>query len=127
MFSIIERKPFNIDVEQFSSFTKLCRATAWVIRFIEKLRKRTNLSSLLKSTEISKAEIMWTAYVQHTEHSNVIDRISKEKSNNLRTQLGLYIDNNGLISCKGTLENAEICEDSRYPFLLPSTIGIQIL
>ena len=70
---------------------------------------------------------MWTAYVQHTEYSNVIDRISKEKSNNLRTQLGLYIDNIGLISCKGRLENAEICEGSRYPFLLPSTIGIQIL
>ena len=40
---------------------------------------------------------MWTAYVQHTEYS-------KEKSNNLRTQLGLYIDNNGLIRCKGRLE-----------------------
>ena len=40
----LKEKSFNIDVEQFLSFTKLCRATAWVIRFIEKLRKRTNLS-----------------------------------------------------------------------------------
>ena len=62
---------------------------------------------------------MLTAYVQHTEYSNVIDSIIKEKSNNLRTQLGLYIDNNGLIRCKGRLENAEICEGSRYPLLLP--------
>ena len=62
---------------------------------------------------------MWTAYVQHTEYSNVIDSISKEKSNYLRTQLGLYIDNNGLIRCKSRLENAEICEGSRYPLLLP--------
>ena len=117
----LKEKPFIIDVEWFSSFTKLCRATAWVIRFIEKLRKRTNLSGPLKSTEIRKAETMWTAYVhvQHTEYSNVIDSISKEKSNNLRTQLGLYIDNNGLIWCKGRLENAEICEGSRYPLLLP--------
>ena len=65
----LKEKRYNIDVERFSSFTKLCRATAWVIRFIEKLRKRTNLSSLLKSTEISKAETMWTAYVQQTEYS----------------------------------------------------------
>ena len=99
----LKEKPFNMDVERFSSFTKLCRATAWVKRFIEKLTKRTNLSGPLKSTEISKAETMWTAYVQHTEYSNVIDSISKEKSNNLRTQLGLYIDNNGLIRCKGRL------------------------
>ena len=26
---------------------------------------------------------------------------------------------NGLIRCKGGLENAEICEGSRYPLLLP--------
>ena len=114
----MKEKPFTIDVERFSSFTKLCRATAWVIRFIEKLGERTNLSGL-KSIEISKAETMWTAYVQHTEYSNVIDSISKEKSNNLKTQLGLYTDNNGLIRFKGRLENAEICEFSRYPLLLP--------
>ena len=87
----LKEKTFNIEVERFSSFTKLCRATTWVLRFIAKLRKRTNLSGPLKSTEISKTEIMWTAYVQYTEYSNVIDiSISKEKSNNLRTQLGLY-------------------------------------
>ena len=63
---------------------------------------------------------MWTAYVQHTEYSNVIDSISKDTSDNLRTQLGLYIDKNGLIRCKGRLENAEICEGSRYPLLLPN-------
>ena len=97
----LKEKPFNTDVEQFSSFTKLCRATAWVIRFIEKLRKKTNLSGPLKSTEISKAETMRTAYVHHTEYSNIIDSISKEKSNNLRTQLGLCMENNGLIRCKG--------------------------
>ena len=54
----LKDKAFNIDVKRFSSFTKLCRATAWVIRFIEKLRKRTNLSGPLKSTELSKAEAM---------------------------------------------------------------------
>ena len=54
----LKEHPFNIDVEQLSSLTKLFRATAWVIRFIEKLRKRTNLSGLLKSSEISKAEAM---------------------------------------------------------------------
>ena len=31
----LKEKPFNIDVERFSSFTKICRATAWVIRFIK--------------------------------------------------------------------------------------------
>ena len=35
--------------------------------FIIKLRKETNLSRPLKATEITKAETMWTKYVQNTE------------------------------------------------------------
>lgn len=111
--------PFGMDIKRFSSFTKLCRVTAWVSRFIEKLRKETDMSGPLKATEISKAETMWTAYVQSTEYHSVINSFQKKTSNNLRAQLGLYMDNSGLIRCQGRLENAEICEGARYPLLLP--------
>ena len=57
--SELKENPFNIDVKRFSSFTKFCRATAWVIRFTEKLRKRTNLSGPLKSTGVDS---ICTAY-----------------------------------------------------------------
>ena len=111
--------PFGMDIKCFSSFTKLCRVTAWVNRFIIKLRKETNLSGPLEATEITKAETMWTKYVQSTEFHSVIENIQKKKSDNLIVQLGLYMDNSGLIRCQGRLENAEICEGARYPLLLP--------
>ena len=57
--------------------------------------------------------------MQNTEYRSVIDSIKKKQSNNLRAQLGLYIDNSGLIRCQGRLEHAELSEGARYPLLLP--------
>ena len=111
--------PFGMDIKCFLSFTKLCRVTAWVNRFIIKLRKEANLSGPLEAIEITKAETMWTKYVQSTEFHSVIENIQKKKSDNLIVQLGLYMDNSGLIRCQGRLENAEICEGAKYPLLLP--------
>ena len=71
--------PFGMDIKCFSSFTKLCRVTAWVNRFIIKVRKETNLSGPLEVTEITKAETMWTKYVQNTEFHSVIENIQKKK------------------------------------------------
>ena len=62
---------------------------------------------------------MWTKYVQNTEFHSVIENIQKKKYDNLIVQLGLYMDNSGLIRCQGRLKNAEICEGARYPLLLP--------
>ena len=111
--------PFSMDIKRFSSFSKLCRVTAWVNRFIKKLRKETDQSGPLNATAINKAETMWKIYVHSIEYHSVIDNIQKKKYNNLIGQLGLYIDNSGLIRCQGRLENAEICEGARYPILLP--------
>ena len=111
--------PFSMDIKRFSSFSKLCRVTAWVNRFIKKLSKETDQSGPLNAIEINKAETMWMIYVQSIEYHSVIDNIQKKKYNNLIGQLGLYIDNSGLIRCQGRLENAEICEGVRYPILLP--------
>ena len=108
-----------MDIKFSSLFTKLCRVTAWVNRFIIKLRKENNLSGPLDATEITKAETMWTKYVQNTELHSVIKNIQKKKYDNLIVQLGLYVDNNGLIRCQGRLKNAEIYEEARYPLLLP--------
>ena len=76
----LKEPPFGIDIKCFLSFTKLCRITAWVNRFIIKLRKETNLSGPLEATEITKAETMWTKYVQNTEFHSVIENILRKKN-----------------------------------------------
>ena len=71
--------PFVMDIKRFSSFTRLCRVTTWVSRFIKRLRKQTDLSGPLNANEINKAETMWMVYVQNTEYHSIIDSIQKKK------------------------------------------------
>ena len=37
----------------------------------------------------------------------------------LQSQLGLFIDKNGILRCKGRLEHSSLSESARYPILLP--------
>ena len=111
--------PFSIDINRFSLLTKLCRVTALVIRYIRKLRKETDITGPLDASEIANAEKIWTTYIQQTKYSKVVDSIEEKKPNNLVSQLGLYLDMNGHIRCRGRLENADICEGAKHPILLP--------
>ena len=111
--------PFSIDINRYSSLTKLWWVTALVIRFIRKLRKQSDLTGPLEATEIINAENTWTTYIQKTIYRDVIDSIQDNKRHNLVSQLGLYLDKNGHIRCRGKLEHADICEGAKHPVLLP--------
>lgn len=60
------------------------------------------------------------AYLYSKKHySDVYKASSSEKAQNLHKQLGLYIDIEGLLRCKGRIEHADISESARRPLLLP--------
>lgn len=112
--------PFGIDISRFSSLTRLLRVTALAERFVNKLRKKTNRSGPLDESEIVNAEKLWTTYLQRHQYGDVIESIQKAKPNNLKIQLGIRMDTDGLLRCYGRLENAEISEGARQPILLPT-------
>ena len=111
--------PFDLNLQKFSSVTRLLRVTALALRFVNKLRKKTHQHGPLNVNEMEIAEILWTKYVQRQQYSEVVNSISKSKSNNLQRQLGIYIDSHGLLRCRGRLENAGHCENAKHPILLP--------
>ena len=47
--------------------------------------------------------------------------ISSGEQNNLKKQLGLYIDENGIIRCKCRYDEAGLRESARRPVLLPNS------
>ena len=57
-------------------------------------------------------------YLQKRNFSDVFDAISQGKKNNLQKQLGLYLDDDGLLRCKGRIDQAEISESVQCPILL---------
>ncbi|XP_053390171.1 uncharacterized protein LOC123560839 [Mercenaria mercenaria] len=117
--SCVFSSPFEIDSEKYSSVTKMLRVTALALRFIQKIRKLPYTNGSLKSSEMKTAEEMWLLHVQRKHFADEFESIRSAKKNNLQQQLGLYIDEVGLLRCKGRLENADISENAKHPVLLP--------
>ena len=111
--------PLTIDIHRFSSLTKLLRVTALAQKFIYKLKRTNRSKRYLDNEEINQAETLWTRYVQELHFGDVIDAIQKNKCNNLKQQLGIYLDRKNILRCRGRLENAELTEGARLPVLLP--------
>ena len=55
--------PFNIGKRNYSSLTKLLRVSAWALRFIRKLQKKSTVKGQLTSDEISQAKVKWEKYM----------------------------------------------------------------
>ena len=84
--------PFDLNLQKFSSVTRLWHVAALSLGFVNKLRQKTSHDGLLNANEMEIAEILWTKYVQRQQYSEIVNLICKLKSNNLQRQLGIYID-----------------------------------
>ncbi|XP_060608443.1 uncharacterized protein LOC132760481 [Ruditapes philippinarum] len=62
---------------------------------------------------------MWIKHAQYKHLLEVYESIRGKKKCNLQQQLGVFIDINGLLRCKGRVENACLTESARHPLLLP--------
>ena len=119
--------PFDIDCDRYSTVTKVVRVTAYVLRFIKMIRKSVGVnqvktdrnSKYLTNNELTEAENLWLLYIQRKHFPEVFTAITSNKTNNLQRQLGIYLDNNGILRCKGRIENANLSEAARHPILLP--------
>ena len=88
-----------MDVERFGFLQKLLRVTALVFRFIENkrrsLRNEDPVRGYIKFEEIAYAESAWIRTVQ---------RHLEADSKQLNNTLGLILDDNDVLLCKGRLE-----------------------
>ena len=100
-----------ISIETFSSYNKLVRTVALVQRFIGKCKKTSTAKGELSSSEIQKAEELIILSVQ--------SQLDQKNLTNPEKQLGLYKDEQGLVRCKGRLNNSDLNVETRNPILLP--------
>ena len=111
--------PFDISERNYSSQTKLLRVSAWALRFIRKLQKKSTVKEQLTSDEISKAKVMWEKYVQKSAFTPEINAVKQNSRNNLKNQLDLQFDEHGVRRCHGRLISENLPEDTAFPKLLP--------
>lgn len=77
------------------------------------------VKSGISSDEIHEVERMWLLYVQKKHYQNEEIAICNKNQKNLGKQLGLYLDQNGLLRCSGRIDVAGLTEGSRHPIILP--------
>ena len=109
-----------IEIQRFSDVDKLFRVTGYVLLFTQNLRSPTNRpSQMCITTEwIEKAEILWMKAVQ--------ERLGSQ-SPTWKAQLGCFIDDKGLVRCKGRLKNAPLPYSTRFPLLIPREHYLSVL
>ena len=110
--------PMIMNLERYSSWGKLIRVSAYVLRAIECMRGN-KCNGFLTSQELKNATMVWLRHLQRTEFPDTLKLIQKGKRNDLANKLGLFMDENEIMRCKGRLENANIPQWSKFPVLIP--------
>ena len=95
-----------------STWVKMNRVVAWILRFLNGCRGRRNESKTLRVEEIVKAEKLIVRLVQQESYDITVSVSKSLKS------LDLYQDEEGLIRVGGRLRNAD-ADVVKHPVVLP--------
>ena len=93
--------------------------SAWIVRCVNKLTKRDTAIGPLTPQEITKARLLWDLYIQQKRFADTIRMIEKGAQCNLKDQLNLMIDGQGVIRCQGRYQNAELSQGAKCLKFLP--------
>ncbi|XP_057290885.1 uncharacterized protein LOC130613578 [Hydractinia symbiolongicarpus] len=120
-----------IKVDNYNSFKKLVRVTAYVLRFIrrckeeKKRNEKKTTNTLLLTTrewpedlsveEIKFAKFKWLKLFQWKVQNNKNFEVFL-----LEVKLGLFKDDDGVLRCKGRVQNSPLPYDTRHPVFLPT-------
>ncbi|XP_044180058.1 uncharacterized protein LOC114970531 [Acropora millepora] len=112
-------EPFELNEKNYSCLTRLLRVTAWALRFILKVKKKSTGKEELKAEEIEQAKLKWEKHVQNSSFSSAINAVLKNTKNDLKDQLGLQLDQYRILRCHGRMIRENLPESSIFPKLLP--------
>ena len=117
------------NVARFSNLNFLLHVTARVFRFIKNPRCRStnqeqlNTSSELGPEDLDKAEHHWIRYIQSLSFKQELQYLQGDHSHAAPIyvqQFGLFMDERGLLRCKGRINNSDLHLEQKNPILLPS-------
>jgi Pao retrotransposon peptidase/Protein of unknown function (DUF1759)/Family of unknown function (DUF5641)/Integrase zinc binding domain len=113
-----------IQIERFSKWWRLIRATAFLLRYVKKLQKKSaHNGEGLGVDEIAEAEMWWWRKAQHEMYAEEIQAIKNQEPIGKRSKLhniSLMLDNFGILRVRGRLDNANIPTVMKQPVILPA-------
>lgn len=81
---------------------------------LKKPKEERKTPKALITEEINETEALWLNSLQRSFFAD-------HKYLQWQERLGLFVDESGLIRCKGRIEHADVPYSSRYPVLLPNS------
>lgn len=101
--------------EDFSSFSRLVRVTALILRFIRLLRRQATLPDTGdpndNTHDINRARLLWLLDSQ-------AQLESQPKFTLWKHQFDVFVDDSGLLRCRGRMSNSALAPLARTPILL---------
>ena len=114
-----------IDCTRYSDIDRLLRVTAYVLRFVKRLRgavDQSNCKSTLSASEMTQAETIWIRLIQHLSFDHEYYYALKPSGSRplLYDQFGLFVDEERVLRCRGRIGNSQVTLSAKQPALLPS-------
>ena len=117
------------DIERYSSVTRLFRVTAYVLRLIRNAKKNTPGGQAhkiprelptkeLNAQELNQAETQWIKTVKKASFAKELEFLESQRGTFPHvcvTQLGLCLNDQGIIRCKGRVNNVPLSQLSKTP------------
>ena len=116
----------SLGLEKHSNFGSLIRVLVFVLRFIDKCRKRHSpISKVATTKEINRAQTLLLQNLQENHFKIVKELLTNKKKLTSKSpaiiqQLGLFLDTTDLlIKCRGRIEYSKLHPEAQFPILLP--------
>ncbi|XP_043230765.1 uncharacterized protein LOC122386050 [Amphibalanus amphitrite] len=129
---------FRLQPENYSSWTRFLRVSAWVWRFIHALKSRESSkgsdferakSNELTPDEVEEAERFWVKQVQEESFPVEVKQLTKVQTGHFVSkkacresqvrQLSPFMDEFGVIRVGGRLQRSDLSYNAKHPILLP--------
>ena len=110
-----------IPLNHYSSFTRLQRITAWILRFVNGCRGNRNNSPTLTVDELISAQRYWIRVIQEDQFSFEITELKANccvSSKSSLLTLHPFIDSQGLLRVGGRESKADISYQKMHPLIV---------
>jgi hypothetical protein len=109
-----------IDASRFSSYWRLVRTTAWVLRFLNNVRRRGKSVGELTAAELTVARMHWVRVVQEEAFTDDLQLLRRNLSLPRGSKIARYNPflEDGLIRLGGRLQYADLTREQQHPLLL---------
>ncbi|XP_011169507.2 uncharacterized protein LOC105202619 [Solenopsis invicta] len=122
--------------DRYSSWPKLIRVSAYVLRFISRIRRRDEIAfwtespSSLTASEVRASKKFWVKYIQRQLFPLEIRALTQNKSVSSKSplfSLNPFLDEEQIIRVGGRLSQAPIPAQARHPIVLESHPLVRLL